>query len=194
MLVVEDGVILEDYDEFINIGQPLPSKITEITSITDEMLEKEGIDEKKVALDLKERLTKGTLMIAHNAQFDLAFVYSLLERHFPEEVDGIVENLKWLDTLTVFKDRKEYPHKLIDAVEYYEIEKVQFHRAKDDTRALYYVTQELKYERDDLKEYINIFGYNPKYGVGGPRFDFIVYKPQYYNNFMVSPQRILPRR
>ena len=158
MLVVEDGVILEDYDEFINIGQPLPSKITEITSITDEMLEKEGIDEKKVALDLKERLTKGTLMIAHNAQFDLAFVYSLLERHFPEEVDGIVENLKWLDTLTVFKDRKEYPHKLIDAVEYYEIEKVQFHRAKDDTRALYYVTQELKYERDDLKEYINIFG------------------------------------
>lgn len=194
MLVVEDGVILEDYDEFINIGQPLPSKITEITSITDEMLEKEGIDEKKVALDLKERLTKGTLMIAHNAQFDLAFVYSLLERHFPEEVDGIVENLKWLDTLTVFKDRKEYPHKLIDAVEYYEIEKVQFHRAKDDTRALYYVTRELKYERDDLKEYINIFGYNPKYGVGGPRFDFIVYKPQYYNNFMVSPQRILPRR
>lgn len=194
MLVVEDGVILEDYDEFINIGQPLPSKITEITSITDEMLEKEGIDEKKVALDLKVRLTKGTLMVAHNAQFDLAFVYSLLERHFPEEVDGIVENLKWLDTLTVFKDRKEYPHKLIDAVEYYEIEKVQFHRAKDDTRALYYVTQELKYERDDLKEYINIFGYNPKYGVGGPRFDFIVYKPQYYNNFMVSPQRILPRR
>ena len=99
-----------------------------------------------------------------------------------------------MDTLTVFKDRKQYPHKLIDAVEYYEIEKVQFHRAKDDTRALYYVTQELKYERDDLKEYINIFGYNPKYGVGGPRFDFIVYKPQYYNNFMVSPQRILPRR
>ena len=26
-------------------------------------------------------------------------------------------------------------------------------------------------ERADLLEYVNIFGYNPKYGVGGPRID-----------------------
>ena len=194
MLIVEDGEIIEEYDKFIDIGQPLSPKIIEITSITDDMLQREGVDEKSIALDLKNRLIEGSLMIAHNAQFDLSFIYFLLKRHFPDEVDEIVENLNWLDTLTVFKDRKEYPHKLIDAVEYYDIDKVHFHRAIDDTKALYGVTRELKNERNDLKEYINIFGYNPKYNVSGPRFSFIKYKPQYYNNFMVSSQRILPYR
>ena len=83
-------------------------------------------------------------MVAHNCQFDLSFIYNLLRRHFPGEADGIVKNVDWLDTLTVVKDRKEYPHKLIDAVEYYGIEKVNFHRAIDDTKALYNVTQALK--------------------------------------------------
>ena len=52
----------------------------------------------------------------------------------------------------MLKDRKLYPHKLIDAVEYYEIEKVNFHRAIDDTKALYNVACALKDERNDLKE------------------------------------------
>ena len=57
--------------------------------------------------------------------YSLSFVYYLLKRHFPDEADSIVKNMDWLDTLTVVKDRKEYPHKLIDAVEHYGIEKVR---------------------------------------------------------------------
>ena len=133
-------------------------------------------------------------MIAHNCQFDLSFVYSLLERHYPNEAYEIVSNLKWMDTVTVLKDRKEFPHKLIDAVKYYGIEEVNFHRAIDDTKALYNVTQALKEERDDLKEYINIFGYNPKYGVSGFKFSFIEYKAQYYSNYLRPSDEILPRK
>ena len=110
------------------------------------------------------------------------------------EADGIVKNVDWLDTLTVVKDRKEYPHKLIDAVEYYGIEKVNFHRAIDDTKALYNVTRALKNERNDLEEYLNIFGYNPKYGVNGVKFEFIDYKPQYYTKFMVPENKFLPKK
>ena len=194
MLVIEDGRIVEEYDKFINVGYDLPSKITEITGITDEMLIVEGVSEKSIADDLKNRLTPGTLMIAHNCQFDLSFVYFLLKRHFPDEVDGIVGNLDWLDTVTVLKDRKEFPHKLIDAVKYYGIEEVNFHRAIDDTKALYDVVQAMVNERSDLEEYIDIFGYNPKWGVSGPKFPFITYKRQYFNKRMVSPEYILPRK
>jgi DNA polymerase III alpha subunit (gram-positive type) len=194
MLTVEDGVIKDNYDEFINIGVDLPPKITQITGITDEMLITKGVGEATVAEDLKNRLTPGTLMIAHNCQFDLSFVYNLLKRHYPDEADEIVSNLNWIDTVTVLKDRKEFPHKLIDAVKHYEIEEVNFHRAIDDTKALYDVTQEMKKERNDLKEYINIFGYNPKWGVSGYRFPFITYKRQYFTKHMVDQENILPRK
>lgn len=194
MLTVEDCVIKDPYDEFINIGVDLPPKITQITGITDEMLITKGVGEATVAEDLKNRLTPGTLMIAHNCQFDLSFVYNLLKRHYPDEADEIVSNLNWIDTVTVLKDRKEFPHKLIDAVKHYEIEEVNFHRAIDDTKALYDVTQEMKKERNDLKEYINIFGYNPKWGVSGYRFPFITYKRQYFTKRMVDQENILPRK
>lgn len=193
MLIDDDGNITE-YDEFINIDEDLPPKITEITGITDEMLITKGISEREVACDLKDNLTPGTLMIAHNCQFDLAFVYYLLKRHFPDEADDIVSGLDWIDTVTVLKDRKEFPHKLIDAVKHYGIEEVNFHRAIDDTKALYNVTQAMMDERSDLEEYINIFGYNPKWGVSGPRFDFIEYKRQYFNKGIVPSDYILPRK
>lgn len=194
MLVVEDGRIVEEYDKFINIDKDLPPKITEITGITDEMLITEGVSEIEVANDLKVNLTPGTLMIAHNCQFDLAFVNFLLKRHFlSSEVDDILESLNWLDTLTVVKDRMKFPHRLNHAVRHYNIEEVNFHRAIDDTKALYQVTQALKNERDDLDEYVNVFGYNPKWGVSGPKFPFIEYKRQYFHNSIVNPEYILPR-
>ena len=195
MLTVEDGKIVDRYDEFINVGEPLSPKIISLTGITNEMLRNDGIDEKTAALDLKKRLTKDTLMIAHNCQFDLLFVYHLLERHFHEEAYSIVSNVNWIDTVTVLKDRKDYPHKLIDAVHHYEIEEVNFHRAIDDTQALYEVTLAMKKERNDLVEYINIFGYNPKWGVGGVRFPFIEYKRQPYHNRGKLPENeILPMK
>lgn len=195
MLTVVDGEIVEEYDEFINIGQALSPKIISLTGITNEMLAEEGRSEETVAIDLKKKLTEDTIMIAHNAQFDLSFIYFLLKRHYPDEAEDIVGNIRWLDTLTVLKDRMDYPHKLVDAVEHYGVEKVNFHRAIDDTKALYSVTQELKLERDDLNEYIDIFGYNPKYGGGMFRFPFITYKPQYYHNRgKLPPNEILPKK
>jgi len=195
MLTVENGIIVDTYDEFIDIGEFISPKISQLTGITNNMIQNEGIDEETVAYDLKERLTANTLMVAHNCQFDLQFVYSLLKRHFPDDADYIVSNLNWIDTVSVLKDRKDYPHKLIDAVKYYGIGEVNFHRAIDDAKALYQVAVAMKNERDDLSEYINIFGYNPKFGVSGIKFPFIEYKRQPYHNRGLLPQeRCLPRR
>ena len=195
MLTVDKGEIIDTYNEYIKYDGVLPHKITEITGITDKDLKDTGISEEVVACDLKERLTGNTLMIAHNAQFDLSFIYYLLKRHYPLEADDIVENIGWIDTYTVLRDRKDYPHKLIDAVEHYNLEKVNFHRAIDDTKALFEVTKALKNERNDLAEYVNVFGYNPKWGLKGKKFEFIEYKPQYYQNGgLLPPEEILPRK
>lgn len=192
MITVVDGEIVEEYDEFIKYEKPLPFKITKITGITDSMLENEGLSEKQVASDLREHLSDDALMIAHNAQFDLSFIYFLLKKYYPDEACELLSKLDWLDTLTVLKDRKKYPHKLIDAVRYYEVEEVNFHRAIDDTKALYEVFNELKKERNDLDEYKNVFGYNPKYGVGGLKFKFIKYGAQQFHNYKVPDNMILP--
>ena len=194
MLTVENGKVVDNYDEFIDIGEALSPKVIELTGITNEMLRTDGINEKTVAEDLKNRLTEGTIMVAHNCQFDLLFVYFLLKRYYPSEADEIVSNVGWIDTVSVLKDRKDYPHKLIDAVHHYNIEEVNFHRAIDDTKALYEVALAMKRERDDILEYVNVFGYNPKYGAGPFRFPFIEYKSQPYHNCgKLDSDKILPR-
>ena len=39
---MKDGEVIERFDELIDPKRPLPSKITELTCITDEMLEEEN--------------------------------------------------------------------------------------------------------------------------------------------------------
>ena len=89
----------------------------------------------------------------------------------------------------------EYPHRLNNAVEHYELEKVNFHRAIDDTRALYEVYKKLKYDPlyspDEIDLYINLFGYNPKYPLSGIRLrPKITYKPQRFHRFPDKNKRL----
>lgn len=89
---------------------------------------------------------------------------------------------KGIDSLTVYKDRAAYPHKLANAIEHYGLaDKVQnSHRAIDDVLALYEVTKAMSEERDDLTDYIDLLGYNPKYGITGRKLRQITYMPQSY--------------
>ena len=88
-----------------------------------------------------------------------------------------------LDLLTVYKDRHSYPHKLCNAIEVYglEDEVVNSHRAVDDVIATVAVMREMEAEKDDLMCYVNLFGYNPKYGISGKPIRSVTYKPQKYD-------------
>ncbi len=185
-------------DDFIRLpeGEKLPEKITELTGITDEMLEKEGLDENDAVYDFEELLddTAGpVLLAAHNAQFDLQFAGTMAER-YAQPCAELLARADYLDTLTVYKDRRPYPHKLANAIAAYKLEdKVQnSHRAIDDVAALFEVCRAMDDERADLLEYVNIFGYNPKYGVAGRRLAGVTYWPQRFNKFMQSPSYTLP--
>jgi len=140
----------------------LPSKITAITGITAQMLDENGINIEVAKKELYEMMTKDdkTIIVAHNALFDLSFLVELFknQKEFFEQIDVI-------DTLTVFKDRRPYPHKLSDAIMQYNLmEKVQnSHRAIDDVNSLIEVLIAMDEEKNDIIYYCNLIGYNPKY-------------------------------
>lgn len=177
-------------------GEKIPDKIVQMTGITDRMLATEGIGErdaaKYFATLIGHKPGNNTLLVAHNAQFDLMFTRELLLRQGIGV--GLLVYCDYLDSLTVYKDRRAYPHKLADAIAAYGLEgkAKNSHRAIDDTAALVEVCKAMDNERADLHTYVNVFGYNPKYGVKGDRLPRVTYWPQHYNNHMQPRSRTLP--
>jgi len=174
--------ILEEYDELITLspGGFVPPKIVELTGITNEDIRQRGIPKTRLCCDIARMIRGNTLLLAYNAHFDLSFLYYLLLR------DGdpmILKGKDKLDLLTVYKDRHSYPHKLCNAIEVYGLsgQVVNSHRAVDDVIATVAVMVEMEKERDDLHNYVNLFGYNPKYGLEGKPIGSVTYKPQGYN-------------
>lgn len=181
--------IAQKMDTFIKLpeGEQLPEKIVELTHITDEILQREGVSPEKAAGQLYAMLKDGpTVIAAYNAQFDLLFIRELLRgKKFAAE---------FLDVLTVYKDRRAYPHKLADAIVAYDLQdKAQnTHRAIDDVLAMFEVMKAMENERDDLATYINIFGVNPKYGRSGGCIKGVRYYNQPFRNTMTRPEQTLP--
>lgn len=185
-------------DIFVKLpeGLHIPEKIVQLTGITDEILEAEGVPEAEAAAIFTDmiRNDKGPVLLsAHNAQFDLLFGREMLRRHAGDG-EEMLEAADYLDTLTVYKDRRAYPHKLANAIVAYKLQdKVKnSHRAIDDVAALFEVCKAMDNERADLLNYVNLFGYNPKYGVNGYRLDGVTYWPQRFNNYMQAPRYTLP--
>ena len=185
-VVVEkrDGqiVVTEEYDELITLspGGFVPPMIEKLTGISNEDLRAKGIPKTRLCCDIARMVAGNTLLLAYNAHFDLSFLYYLLLR------DGdptILKGKDKLDLLTVYKDRHSYPHKLCNAIEVYGLSDkvVNSHRAVDDVLATVEVMKAMEEEKADLERYVNLFGYNPKYGVDGKPIGTVTYKPQKFD-------------
>ena len=175
-------VIEDEFDALIGLtpGQILPASITNLTGITSEQLLQEGMSKSAACDKLTNKLgCSNPLLVAFNAQFDLCFLYYFLH-NFGKA--GELKNVKMLDALTVYKDRKPYPHKLSDAIQDYMLKPENSHRALDDARATFALLCAMDKESDDLEHYVNLFGYNPKYGVSGQKISSVKYLPQRYDS------------
>ena len=175
--------IVQEYDQLITLspGGFVPPQIESLTGITNQDLRERGIPKTRVCRDIAQMLSGRTLLLAYNAHFDLSFLFYMLLR------DGDPQILKGkdkIDLLTVYKDRRSYPHKLCNAIEAYGLadQVVNSHRAVDDVIATVAVTKAMEEERSDLERYINLFGYNPKFGVDGKPIGSITYRPQPYDS------------
>ena len=181
VLEKKDGniTVTEEYDELITLspGGFVPAQIEALTGISNQDIRERGIPKIRVCCDIARMLSGNTLLLAYNAHFDLSFLFYLLLRHGDPQ---ILKGKDKLDLLTVYKDRRSYPHKLCNAIEAYDLtgKVINSHRAVDDVLATVEVMKCMEAERDDLCRYINLFGYNPKYGISGKPIGSVTYKPQ----------------
>ncbi len=132
-----NGTIGKPFDILIKPPIELPSFIKDITHITDEML----FDcpcAKEALIDFLSYLGgKETFLIAHNAQFDLGFVNSELQRFNHPELPN-----KCIDTLNAsrwaypdfIKEQEKGQYKLQSLAKRFNIQVEAAHRAYDDAK------------------------------------------------------------
>ena len=150
--------IKKELNVLIKQNKPLPEKIVEITNITDELLNKEGISESEAFHHFLSIYKKEALLVAYNLSFDYAFLVELFRRQFNDKELFLSNDL--LDVMAIYKDRHPYPHRLESVVKTYKIKIPNTHRALDDTKATLMGLIKCR-RRNTITKYINVIGYNP---------------------------------
>ncbi len=126
---VENGVITEKFSEFVNPERPIPFEIEKLTNINDRMVE----DAPNISVILPRFMDfcKGSVLVAHNADFDTGFI-----RHNCE-VLGLPYDYTYVDTLGIARSFLEglKNYKLDTVVEAMGCTLANHHRAVDDAGA-----------------------------------------------------------
>ena len=125
---VENGEITDKYSTFVNPKIPIPFRITQLTSITDEMVMESPEIETILPQFLK--FVGDAVLVAHNASFDVSFIEENCRRQGIEpdftSVDTVGLARVLLPTLSKFK--------LNVVAKALNISQEHHHRAVDDAR------------------------------------------------------------
>ncbi|AIO19610.1 DNA polymerase III PolC-type [Candidatus Izimaplasma bacterium HR1] len=132
---VKNNQVIDQYDTFVNPERPISLLTTRLTSIKNsDVALAPKIEE--VIPEFK-KFFEGSIMVAHNAHFDMGFIYSVLKQN-----DLYDKEITTIDTLQIA--RSLYSNQLkrfnLKAVsKFFKVNLEQHHRAEYDTRA----TQEI---------------------------------------------------
>ena len=132
---VRSGEYLGNFESFVNPLTPIPEYITQMTGITDLMLAKAPvIDEILPAFLEFAGSAEQTIIVAHNAPFDLSFLKSAAK-----ELDLDWPKFKTLDTVTIARQvlsKEDVPNcKLSTLAQFFGTITEPNHRALDDAKA-----------------------------------------------------------
>lgn len=124
---VIDNKIVDTFQSFVNPGYELPEFIIELTGITNEMLG-DAPNIKEVLPNFMSFLGENVL-VGHNINFDINFLYDNLKR-----INGNYVTNDFVDTLRLCRHlyRELNHHRLIDMVEYLNINSDKLHRSLSD--------------------------------------------------------------
>ncbi|MDN4594460.1 PolC-type DNA polymerase III [Polycladomyces subterraneus] len=132
---VKNGEIIDRFESFANPHRPLTAQITELTGITDDMLE--GAPEVEDVLSRFLEFVGDSVLVAHNARFDMGFLQMGVKRMGLQSVTNPV-----IDTLELA--RFLYPgmknYRLNTLCKQFDIHLEQHHRAIYDAEATGYLT------------------------------------------------------
>lgn len=134
------GEIIDTFSTLINPGIEIPAEATSVHGITDEMVEGEPPYSEAVPRFMEWLEEDNTVLIAHNAPFDLAFLEVCLARLGKDVPDYPV-----LDTLQMSRRfLTDAPsHQLSGLVEYLGLTGGSFHRALADSRHVAHVFRKI---------------------------------------------------
>ena len=129
---LENGVVTDTFNTFVNPQRPIPEKITQLTGITDEMVAQAPTEEEALRAFYAFCGDERAVLVAHNAPFDTGFVRAAAGRcHLPYDFTAI-------DTVPIA--RKLFPelrnHKLDTVAKHLQLGDFNHHRACDDARVL----------------------------------------------------------
>jgi DNA polymerase III alpha subunit (gram-positive type) len=99
------------FNAFVKIGNPLPEKIVELTKITNELLEKEGVSKYDAWSEFRGFIS-GNVLVGHNV---ICFDRLFLEKAFTDYGFIIPHKAFYIDTAMIYKALK-----LGEAPKYYE--------------------------------------------------------------------------
>ena len=129
--ISKDGKISDEFSMFVNPEKKIPSKVSELTGITDDMV-KNAPKEFEAIKKFIEYCSDSPILVAHNAMFDVSFLKAALTRC------NLDFDFKFIDTIPLCKSKikviKNY--KLSTIAQYFKLNDFEFHRACDDARAL----------------------------------------------------------
>jgi DNA polymerase III epsilon subunit family exonuclease len=116
------------FSELIKTNNEIGYFTTRLTGITNEMVEQDGKDLIYVLQEF-QKLLGNDIIIGHNVNFDIDFIYDSMEDNLNEYLSN-----NYIDTLRL--SRKVLPqlkhHKLDNLIDYFELEKRDEHRALND--------------------------------------------------------------
>jgi DNA polymerase III subunit epsilon len=151
-----NGQLTGRFQTLVKLKGELPPKITQLTGITAQELAY-GMEERAAFSILKEFIGDSTV-VAHNAPFDLGFLYSTYRRLKL----GPAQH-PFIDTLSVCRLRQPSPRSLPDMCKAYGIPLSRWHRALPDATATWHLLHRL-HEESPLDDMRNKLVLNPKYG------------------------------
>ncbi|NLJ96956.1 MAG: PolC-type DNA polymerase III [Clostridiales bacterium] len=88
---ISQGEIVDTYSSFVNPQMPIPYEITDLTSITDDMVINAPTIEEVLPDFL--RFCKDSIMVAHNASFDMGFIIR------NASIQGLSSKFTYIDTV-----------------------------------------------------------------------------------------------
>ena len=147
LVLVDDGVAVEEWSTLINPGREIPPGIEDLTKISNAMVAQAPCFE-DVAMDLAAKLD-GRLLVAHNARFDYAFLRHEFRRA------GLPFHSPVLCTVRLSRHLyPEHHHHNLDAlIERFSLPEDGRHRALPDARLVLHlaraITQQMTPERLD---------------------------------------------
>ena len=135
---IKDNVVVETMECLVNPKCKIPTRVVELTGITDEMVQS-GRDKDEAIRELLD-FVDGQILVGQNVSFDYSFLKQWAVNHKHQFEAKACDTLKLARVLLP----PEQPKKLESLCQYFGIERAREHRALDDAKETWQIFEKLK--------------------------------------------------